>query len=63
MSEPVKGPEHPERGYEDSDVSVGRLFAFAGGSGGIDGVGRAGERRRVSLFCPAPTPGATGFTL
>jgi len=31
MSEPNKGPEHPERGYEDSDVSVGRLFAFAGG--------------------------------
>ena len=31
MSEPVKGPEHPQRGYEDSDVSVGRLFAFAGG--------------------------------
>ena len=31
MSEPVKGPERSERGYEDSDVSVGRLFAFAGG--------------------------------
>ena len=31
MSEPVKGPEHPGRGYEDSDVSAGRLFAFAGG--------------------------------
>jgi hypothetical protein len=31
MSEPVKGPEHPGRGYEDSDVSLGRLFAFAGG--------------------------------
>jgi len=31
MSEPVKGPERPHRGYEDSDVSVGRLFAFAGG--------------------------------
>jgi len=31
MSEPVKKPEHPERGYEDSDVSMGRLFAFAGG--------------------------------
>jgi hypothetical protein len=31
MSEPVKGPEHLRRGYEDSDVSMGRLFAFAGG--------------------------------
>jgi hypothetical protein len=31
MSETVKGPEHPGRGYEDSDVSVGRLIAFAGG--------------------------------
>jgi hypothetical protein len=31
MSEPVKGPEHPGPGYEDSDVSVGRLVAFAGG--------------------------------
>jgi hypothetical protein len=31
MSEPVNGPEPSERRYEDSDVSVGRLFAFAGG--------------------------------
>lgn len=31
MSDPVKEPEHPRRGYEDSDVSVGRLFAFAAG--------------------------------
>jgi hypothetical protein len=31
MSEPVKGPERLQRGYEDSDVSVGRLFAFAAG--------------------------------
>jgi hypothetical protein len=31
MSEPVKGPVHSQRGYEDADVSVGRLFAFAGG--------------------------------
>ena len=31
MSEPVKEPEQPQRGYEDSDVSVGRLFAFAAG--------------------------------
>jgi hypothetical protein len=31
MHEPVKGSEHPRRGYEDADVSMGRLFAFAGG--------------------------------
>jgi hypothetical protein len=34
MSEPVKEPEHPRR-YEDSDVSVGRLFAFAAGMVGL----------------------------
>ena len=31
MSEPVKGLGNPQRGYEDDDVSVGRLFAFAAG--------------------------------
>jgi len=31
MSEHPKGPEHLRRGYEDSEVSVGRLFAFAAG--------------------------------
>jgi hypothetical protein len=31
MSEHVKGPGRPQRGYEEDDVSVGRLFAFAGG--------------------------------
>ena len=31
MSEMVKGPEHSQPGYEDSDVSVGRLVAFAAG--------------------------------
>jgi hypothetical protein len=31
MSEAIKGPENPRRGYEDSDVSVGRLLGFAGG--------------------------------
>jgi len=31
MSETFKGPENPQRGYEDSDVSVGRLLAFAAG--------------------------------
>ena len=31
MSETHKGPENPQRRYEDSDVSIGRLFAFAAG--------------------------------
>ena len=31
MSEAMNGPENPQRGYEDSDVSVGRLLAFAAG--------------------------------
>ncbi|MFZ0960031.1 MAG: hypothetical protein WAO35_03940 [Terriglobia bacterium] len=35
MSEPIKGPEHPRRAYEDSDVSVGRLFLFAAGVVGL----------------------------
>jgi len=35
MDEPVKGTEHRKRGYEGSDVSVGRLFAFAGGVAGL----------------------------
>ena len=35
MSEPVKGPEQSQRRYEDSDVSVGRLFAFALGVVGL----------------------------
>jgi hypothetical protein len=30
MSEPVKGPQQPRR-YEDSEVSVKQLFAFAAG--------------------------------
>jgi hypothetical protein len=34
MSEPVKGTENHRR-YEDSDVSVGRLFAFAAGVVGL----------------------------
>jgi hypothetical protein len=43
MSEPVKGPEHPRRGYEDSDVSVRRLFAFAGGVVGLILLGLLGS--------------------
>jgi len=43
MSEPVQGPEHPRRGYEDSDVSVGRLFAFAAGVAGLVVLGVLGS--------------------
>ncbi|MGD0225752.1 MAG: hypothetical protein ABSF71_25765 [Terriglobia bacterium] len=43
MSEPVKGPEHQQRGYEDSDVSVGRLFAFAAGVVGLIVLGVLGS--------------------
>jgi hypothetical protein len=43
MSEPVNGPEHPRRGYEDSDVSVRRLFAFAGGVVGLILLGLLGS--------------------
>jgi len=35
MDEPPKGTEHAKRGYEGSDVSVSRLFAFAGGVAGL----------------------------
>lgn len=35
MSEAVKGPGNNHRGYEDSDVSSGRLFAFAAGVVGL----------------------------
>ncbi len=35
MSEVVKGPDQPRRGYEDDDVSVRRLFAFAAGVAGL----------------------------
>jgi len=43
MSEPLNGPEHHRRGYEDSDVSVGRLFAFAGGVVGLILLGVLGS--------------------
>jgi hypothetical protein len=35
MSEAVKGPNPSQHGYEDSDVSVRRLFAFAAGVAGL----------------------------
>jgi hypothetical protein len=35
MDEPAKRMEDAKRKYEDSDISVGRLFAFAGGVAGL----------------------------
>jgi hypothetical protein len=35
MDEPAKRMEDAKRKYEDSDVSVGRLFAFAAGVAGL----------------------------
>jgi len=43
MSEPVNGPEHPRSGYEDSEVKVGRLFAFAAGVAGLVVLGVLGS--------------------
>jgi hypothetical protein len=35
MDEPARKTEPPRRGYEDSDVSVRQLFAFAAGVAGL----------------------------
>jgi len=35
MHEPAKEAENRKRGYEDSDVSLGRVVAFAGGVAGL----------------------------
>jgi len=43
MSEPVKGSGQAGRGYEDSDVSVGRLVAFAAGVVGLVVLGVLGS--------------------
>ena len=50
MSEPVKRPEHLGRGYEDSDVSVGRLFAFAAGVVGLIVLGVLGSAAVFHFF-------------
>ena len=50
MSEPVHGPEHPGRGYEDSDVSVGRLYAFAAGVVGLVVLGVLGSAAVFHFF-------------
>ena len=49
MSE-VKGPENPQRGYEDSDVSVGRLAAFAAGVVGLVVLGVLGSAAVFHFF-------------
>src|SRR5208283_1724907 len=43
MDEHIKTPQPAGRGYEDSDVSVGRLFAFAGGVVGLVVLGVLGS--------------------
>jgi hypothetical protein len=43
MSEPLEGTEHSQRGYEDSDVSLGQLFAFAGGVAALVVLGVLGS--------------------
>src|SRR5208283_409507 len=50
MSELVKGPENHQRGYEDSDVSVGRLFAFAAGVVGLIVLGVLGSAAVFHFF-------------
>jgi len=35
MDEHSQAVKHPQRGYEDSEVSLGRLFAFAAGVAGL----------------------------
>ena len=50
MSEPVQRPEHPQRGYEDSDVNVGRLFAFAAGVVGLIVLGVLGSAAVFHFF-------------
>jgi hypothetical protein len=50
MHEPQKGSEHPRRGYEDSDVSTGRLFAFAAGVAGLVILGVLGSALVFRFF-------------
>lgn len=50
MSEPFKGPEHPQRGYEDSKVPVGKLFAFAAGVVGLVVLGVLGSAAVFHFF-------------
>ena len=57
MSEPVKGPEHPRR-YEDSDVSMKQLFAFAAGVVALILLGVVGSAMVFKVFVHHPPTGA-----
>ena len=46
----LKEPEQSQRGYEDSDVSVGRLFAFAAGVVGLVVLGVLGSAAVFHFF-------------
>ena len=50
MSEPFKGPENPQRGYEDAKVPVGKLFAFAAGVVGLVVLGVLGSAAVFHFF-------------
>jgi hypothetical protein len=50
MPEPDKGTKHSQRGYEDSDVSVGRLYAFAAGVVGLVVLGVLGSAAVFHFF-------------
>lgn len=50
MSEDVKGPQNQQPKYEDSEVSIGRLFAFAGGVVGLVVLGVIGSAAVFHFF-------------
>ena len=50
MHEPIKGPGRPKRGFEDDDVSVGRLFAFAAGVASLVILGVLGSAVVFKFF-------------
>jgi hypothetical protein len=50
MSETVKRPKEGKRGYEDSEVSAGRLFAFAAGVAGLVILGVLGSALVFHFF-------------
>jgi len=50
MSETEKLPENHQRGYEDSEVSVSRLFAFAAGVVGLIVLGVIGSAAVFHFF-------------
>jgi len=50
MTEVLKGPENNHRGYEDDDISPGRLFAFAAGVVGLIVLGVLGSAAVFHFF-------------